>query len=424
MGLVTAAKSVGWGELRNGIKHFPLHAQQTKIVRSTARFTAAIAGTGGGKTAVGPVWIIRQLQRILDTVARGKRDINDDPILGMVIAPTYAVLQRATAPHLVRALAGTDLEGRYIPTRNIYELPNGLGLIWVLSADNPGGLEGGQFDFVWCDEGGQIKYDAWVAIQGRTGQKQAPVLITTTPYGQNWLFHHFYNLWKKNDSDYYVVQWASHVNPAYPRAEYERAKRTLSQQRFSMRYDGNFVKRSGLVYPDFDTCVMESDPLVLPGGEHIGGIDWGWNDPFAGIAGVKYIDDTGKDILYIYYERYKRETGLALHSRALPPSVTWHCDPSRPDSIAELSKAGHHAIPSYNDIIIGVDAVNGRIDNGRLRVSPACKALIAEASQYAYPEKDDETYGEKPEDSFNHALDALRYLVAGADRLNIAAHAA
>ncbi len=405
----------GWGEIGpDGCKYFNLHADQTAVIKSKARFTAAIAGTGGGKTAVGPVWVLKQIMRLLE-----ERDCHAEPILGMVVAPTFPVLARATAPHLVRALAGTDLEGRFIPTSNRYELPDGLGTIWVLSADNPGGLEGGQFDFVWMDEAGQMKFDAWVAIQGRTGLKQAPVLITTTPYGQNWLFSTFYRRWQQGDPDYYVRQWSSHMNPAYPKAEYERMRKTLSPQRFAMRYDGSFVKRAGLVYPDLETCKVDWD-TIPEGGELVGGIDFGWNDPFSGIAGVRYISDEGEDCLYVYYERYKRNTVLGQHALALPPGHKWWADPSRPDSINELKKAGHRVTGAYNNILVGVDAVNARIYNRRLFISSKCKALFAESQEYAYPEKDDETHGEKPIGGFDHALDALRYLVAGVDKLRVA----
>ena len=47
-------KAREWGELyREGgklLKWYPVHEAQAEILASTARFSAAIAGTGGGKT--------------------------------------------------------------------------------------------------------------------------------------------------------------------------------------------------------------------------------------------------------------------------------------------------------------------------------------------------------------------------------------
>ena len=52
-----------WGRIINGEKFFPVHAAQAEVVQSKARFIAAIAGTGGGKTAVGPLWLMQQIAR-------------------------------------------------------------------------------------------------------------------------------------------------------------------------------------------------------------------------------------------------------------------------------------------------------------------------------------------------------------------------
>lgn len=406
--VTTAVSSLAWGSGTDA-KEFLLHNGQRDIMLAKARFKAAIAGTGGGKTVLGPLWIATQIERV-----RKERDIKKEPIKGLVVAPTFPVMARATAPTLVATFAGTDLEGKYVESRNYYDLPNGLGRIWMLSADRPGGLEGGQFDWCWVDEGGQLKYDAWIAIQGRLGQRMGPCLITTTPYGQNWLFHKFHLRAKQGDPDYYIRQWPSIMNPAYPREEYERAKTSMSPQRFAMRYDGDFVKLAGLVYPDIDTCFKLFKKVPL--GKHYGGIDFGWNDPFAALSSV--VDEN--DVMYVWYERYKRFTPMRKHVNALPENVLYFADPSRPDSIDELRKGGVVVRGSkIRDIMTGVDAVNSRIYTERLVIHPKCKALFAEQQEYSYPEKDDEIVGDKPVDGFDHALDALRYLIVNVDRHRI-----
>ena len=404
-----------WGQLdASGCKEYRLHRGQTDVMESKARFVAAVAGTGGGKTVIGPLWIADQIKRVVRK--RGHR-LSDAPVRGMVIAPTYPVMARATSPTLVSTFAGTDLEGRFVPSQNRYYLPDGMGVLWLLSADSPGSLEGGQFDFAWIDEGGQISLDAWIAIQGRLGVEKGRCLITTTPYGQNWLYHRFFLFAQRGDRTYYVRQWPSVSNPAYPQDEYERAKRSMSAQRAAMRYDGLFVKLSGLVYPDFESCIKQFDPKMVEGFSH-GGIDFGWNDPFAAEAGT--IHRNGK--FYVWYERYRRFVNIGDHAPALPRGVLWHADASRPDSINELVKGDHtvrkNEVP---DILLGVDAVNARIYSDTLVVHPSCRALRAEAKEYQYPEKDDESVGEKPVGGFDHALDALRYMIVNMDRGTMAA---
>lgn len=404
-----------WGRIdEDGVKQFPLHPKQWEAFIARERFVAAIAGTGGGKTAMGPVWVMRKIQELSQ-----QRDLEVEPILGMIVAPTYAILARATAPTFVSSLKDTDLEGRYVPTQNRYYLPREMGVIWMLGADNPTGLEGGQFDFIWGDEGGQLKYDAWIALQGRTGQRQAQILFTTTPYGENWLYHRFFLMAKRGDVNYKVVQWSSNVNPAYPEEEYHRAKGAMSAQRAAQRYDGLFTRLSGLVYPDFGSCILDTHSTP-PDGEKVGGVDFGFNNPFAALGGTVYIDEKGHDVLYIHYERYLREITIPVHAEAIPSDHMWWADPASPDAIATLRRQGHKVRKAKNAILPGVDAVNNRIYTGCLRISPECVALIAEADAYRYPEKDDETYGEQPMKSNDHALDALRYLCMGLAKRKVA----
>src|SRR5215467_4008096 len=102
-------------------KYYPLHEKQLEAYNSTARFTAAIAGTGGGKTVLGPLWIIKQIQRIYEERSKSRKQFR--PILGMVVAPTYKVLARATVPTLIDTLKHTALQGIYHETKNVYNLP-------------------------------------------------------------------------------------------------------------------------------------------------------------------------------------------------------------------------------------------------------------------------------------------------------------
>ena len=223
------------------------------------------------------------------------------------------------------------------------------------------------------------------------------------------------------DPDYYVRQWSSVDNPAYPKEEYEKAKASMSNSRAAMRYDGLFMRMEGLVYPDFKSCIIKHvDP---PEGQLVGGMDFGWNDPFCALLATRYTDVDGRDILYFWYERYKRMTTIAQHSRRLPGrgEAMWYADPSRPGSIAELRIAGHVVRKGVNDIQLGIDAVNNRIHNGTVKISDKLIALMAEAEEYHYPEKDDEIIGEKPKDAFNHALDPFRYTIASVDKRNMAA---
>lgn len=402
----------GFYEIASGNpKYFPVHRFQDKVLKSKCRFTGAVAGTGGGKTVTGPLWCLDKIQHAIEKYGK---------CLGMIIAPTYKVLSRATMPCFVETLKGTSLEGEYLESKSYYRLPNDWGRIWAQGADNPGGLEGGQFDFVWGDEGGQFKKKTFDAIVGRTGAKMSPLLITTTPYGLGALYTEWVKPFMSGDKDYLIVQWASNVNPGYPDEEYERAKRTMTPEKFAERYDGKFMQLEGLVYPDFSRCIIYMDQkeiddlLAIPGGKHVGGLDYGWNDPFCALCGYLTPVD---DILYIWFERYRSQRTIEQHADNLPKisSMIWYSD-HNPEAIRKLQRGGFTVRKARKDILAGVLAVNRRIYTGKLKIiANRCPATIGEATTYIYPEKDEEIVGDVPIDRDNHAMDPLRYMIMGLD---------
>lgn len=182
--------------------------------------------------------------------------------------------------------------------------------------------------------------------------------------------------------------------------------------------DGDWdVANEGLVYPDFGTIVVEPEhwPADLVG-TPIGGIDWGFRNPFAALCGVVDRDD----VIWLDWERYEQRQTLTQHSEAMPRNgARWWADPAGADQTAEMRLADHDVVPSTHigkdPIKTGIGAITERIRLRSLWVKGTCGNLIDEAGKYQYGPD-----GEKPLDRFNHALGALRYLVTGHDRGRIA----
>jgi hypothetical protein len=185
-------------------------------------------------------------------------------------------------------------------------------------------------------------------------------------------------------------------------------------------YECLFTALEGLVYPDFETAIIDSYLYPPPVGRAVGGIDFGWRNPFAAIWGV--LDRN--DVLWIGGERYLRETPLHEHARALQEhkSVLWYADPAGRTEIEELRAANFSVRRGDNDIRLGIQAVSARVRTGRLKVlRAACPNLIAEAELYRYPTAQErKIQGENPIDDNNHALGALRYLISKLDHKFIA----
>jgi hypothetical protein len=189
-----------------------------------------------------------------------------------------------------------------------------------------------------------------------------------------------------------------------------------------------FTAMEGLVYPEFEQCIVpDSEAAALEESakaercgaarsalrtlRRVGGIDFGFRNPFAAVWGVLDRDD----VLHLYGERYATQTPLHEHARALPAGYEWYADPAGRTEIEELRAAGHKVLPGQNELRLGIAAVTARIRTGRLKVY-GCPNLVAEARRYRYPAAGEAVHEpEHPIDADNHALAALRYLVSRID---------
>lgn len=177
---------------------------------------------------------------------------------------------------------------------------------------------------------------------------------------------------------------------------------------------GKWVSAEGMVYPDYAHVFVEHyNPP--PDGILLGGIDFGYRNPFCALAGSFYLE-SAKPVVYIWYERYVTLCDLDEHAREIPRRVLYKCDPSGAGDIDKLKELGHRAEKAENPIRPGVEVVNAWLTGkgGRvLRISrDACPNLFMEFGSYEYKKGG----SEMPVDKLNHALDALRYMLMEIDK--------
>lgn len=374
-----------------------LHPFQWQTMQSEKRFVAMIAGSGGGKTHFGPVWLAQEIQKYpKDTF--------------LIVAPTFKMLQRTVIPKIELCFKGTFFEGELKETKLQYLLPNN-GIIYFGSADNPDSLEGVHVRAAWLDEASLMSRDLWIVVQGRLGRHQGRCLITTTPRAFNWLYHDFYRRFLDGDKDFDVIQFRSIDNPHYPREEFDRMRNALDSRIFEMRYCGQFRKMSGLVYPDFgpESIVDNTNRNFI---EVRYGVDWGYNNPAVILAlgadndGVWYLLDE-------WCERGKLLDDVIIQAQAMQKRYgigVFYCDPSQPAYIDAFNKNGLPTLGADNSIPPGIQAVGMLIKTKCLKVSRSCKNTIEEFETYHYPEDAKKDLPVKEDD---HCMDALRYAIRG-----------
>jgi len=297
----------------------------------------------------------------------------------------------------------------------VIEVP-GSAPIYIRSTENANVIEGMTLRWIWADEAGQMKLEAWINFQGRLSILKGNFLATTTPYTLNWLFLDFYEQWKKGNSDYLVVQYRSCDNPYFPKEEYDRVKLTMDPRTFRRRYDGLFEKMEGLVYEDLIPSVHYIEPANIIFKEVIGGIDWGFSNP----AAVAIIGITADNAFYVIDEYYMsgKTTGEIIEKLKYFQTKYkirfWYPDNAEPDRLEEMRRSGVYPRDidkSSGSITSGINALRDFIRQNRLFVFNTCRNTMEEFGLYHYPTSSTKTEKEDPIKEDDHLMDAIRYAI-------------
>ena len=120
------------------------------------------------------------------------------------------------------------------------------------------------------------------------------LLALSTPFGrQGW----FWREWATGTGwERHEVPWSTcpRISPEF----IERERASLGDAWVEQEYACSFESLTGLVYPNFAQAWADSAPPSE--GEPVGGIDFGWRNPFAAVWGVR----TRDDVLWLTGERY------------------------------------------------------------------------------------------------------------------------
>ncbi len=268
------------------------------------------------------------------------------------------------------------------------------------------------------NEASKVPDDLYRTVRPMVAISQGQIICMTTPFGRQGFF---YKEWI-SDNKWVRIQQTADKCPRLDKSFLDAERASMGESWFNQEYMCAFDSVRGLVYPRFRECIIEQLPSDVIGYK-VGGIDFGFNSPFAGVWGYH---DAATDTLYITNERYLRHTNLSDHRDALKDqSCRWWCaDSAGATEIRELRSAGLtiYESPFGKDIKAGILAMQARIETGRLKILASCENLIAEGSFYHYPDVDEakENEKEKPVGLNDHAMDALRYLITRLDRVKIA----
>jgi len=291
--------------------------------------------------------------------------------------------------------------------RNAHELLLESGSRVVCLPCKEDTIRGFTADLVLLDEAARVPFDLYRTVEPMLAATLGRMICLSTPYGKQGFF---WEKWAHGGDDYQRIEIPATMCPRIKPGFLEGQRRILGESWFRQEYFCAFEALEGLVFPNFARCVVKGPAPTR--GLRVGGIDFGFRNPFAAIWGI--LDKN--NVLWLDNEHYERERPLSQHLGKLPKEVRWHVDPSGANEKGEMRVRGYRVIPGNNDIRSGLSMVTARLEANMIRVvEGTCPNLLAEATLYRYG---DAVHGrpETPVDEHNHALSALRYLVSILDQ--------
>ncbi len=380
-----------------------------------ARTLAAIAGTGGGKTAMGYWWLYDRMRR--------------QPGYGWGLCePTYPMLAKIILnspdperPSLIDWLkaAGTFIDYQAVDRIIITK----YGKIYLGSADNPDSMQGPALKGYWLDEAGMMSLIAHQTALQRISFYDGQELITTTPYNRGWLKTEIHD--KANNDLIHVEQWRSIENPAFPEDVYYEMRDTMQRHRFVMMYDAKFERPVGMVYSSFDSdkCVIEPFSLPRSWPRYVGqdygpvhtAVIWyakspvkyrGW--PVGTMFAYREYMEGNKSIKQHATDLKHRSKAEQLQMKVASPL------PSERQWRREFSEQGWHLQEcKITDVEVGIDRVWSMHYQNKLVYFNTLRYTLAQKEEYhrKLDESQQPTEAIENKEQF-HFMDAERYIIA------------
>jgi phage terminase large subunit-like protein len=178
-------------------------------------------------------------------------------------------------------------------------------------------FQGASVDLVWIDEEceASVFNECWqrtLDCAGRLLLTLTPLVDTSSGVREPWVFD-LYEDYKKGNTSLNFVQISLFDNPFVPEAEKELARaHWQGHVEEEARLYGKFIRRSGLVYPEWDPIKHIVKPFRLPTEwQRIVSID-----PAAtGITAAIWSAISAQGDIYLYREYYERDRIVSQHAK-------------------------------------------------------------------------------------------------------------
>ena len=231
---------------------------------------------------------------------------------------------------------------------------------------------------------------------------------------------------EQGDKNYYSMHFTLDDNPFVDEDYKSRVRNSLSGLFYKRNYLGLWCLAEGAIFDFFDKKIYVVNRPPAAAEYFVAGIDYGTTNPCAcvlvGISTGKHTQ-TGK-IAWVEKEYYwdqkkmgrqKTDSEYAddIQNFLEPYGVkNVYVDPSAASFKLELQRRRIHVVDANNDVENGIRVMTSEMKRGGLFILEDCTNLIREVEGYVWDHKKSERGWDEPLKKDDHAVDALRYVLA------------
>lgn len=377
------------------------------------RYRVVKGGKASKKSSTTALWYIVHMMKYPDANLLVVRQVHRTHADSTYAQLRWAI-KRLQVEHLWHA-GREPLELTYLPTGQRI-LFRGLDNVEKIASTT---VEHGVLCWVWVEEAYEIAREEdfdKLDLSVPRGEVPPPLFKQTTvtfnPWNENhWLKRRFFDRADANvlamTTDYRCNEFLDDTD----RLLYERMKEE-NPRRYAVAGLGEWGHSDGLVFENWEVSPFSLQELRRDGIRHIFGLDYGYsNDPTAFIAAA--VEEAQKR-MYIYDEHYAThmlndDIARMIRQKGYEKERI-RADSAEPKSNEDLRRLGIHRLQAAGKGRDSIMAGIARLQEYRMVVHPRCVHTAAELGAYCWEKGSrDGEFLNRPRDSDNHLMDALRY---------------